>query len=80
MVCDTPPSQDALTREIWNSYLKEYKRYAPDTVIIKTRSEVKNKATQNWYVTLCHSKMHLHTDFGIPTSKIADMHQTQYCF
>ena len=31
MVCDTPPSQDASTHQIWNSYLKEYRRYAPDT-------------------------------------------------
>ena len=31
MVCDTPPSQDACTNQIWNSYLKEYRRYAPDT-------------------------------------------------
>ena len=31
MVCDTPPSQDASTNKIWNSYLKEYRRYAPDT-------------------------------------------------
>ena len=31
MVCDTPPSQDASTQQIWNSYLKEYRRYGPDT-------------------------------------------------
>ena len=31
MVCDTPSSQDASTHKIWNSYLKEYRRYAPDT-------------------------------------------------
>ena len=31
MVCDTPPSQDAFTHQFWNSYLKEYRRYAPDT-------------------------------------------------
>ena len=30
MVRDTPPSQDASTHQIWNSYLKEYRRYAPD--------------------------------------------------
>ena len=41
MVCDTPSSQDASTNQIWNSYLKEYKRYALDTIILKTRSEVK---------------------------------------
>ena len=31
MVCDTLPSQDASKLQIWNSYLKEYRRYAPDT-------------------------------------------------
>ena len=31
MVRDTLPSQDASTHQIWNSYLKEYRRYAPDT-------------------------------------------------
>ena len=31
MVRDTPPSLDASTYQILNSYLKEYRRYAPDT-------------------------------------------------
>ena len=31
MVCDTRPSQDASTHQIWDSYLKEYRRYAPDS-------------------------------------------------
>ena len=30
-VRDTPPSQDASTHQIWNSYLKEYRIYAQDT-------------------------------------------------
>ena len=30
MVRDTPPSEDAFTHQIWKSYLKEYRRYAPD--------------------------------------------------
>ena len=30
MIRDTPPSLDASTHQIWNSYLKEYRRYAPD--------------------------------------------------
>ena len=38
MVNNTPPSQDASTHQIWNSYLKEYKRHALDTLILKTRS------------------------------------------
>ena len=31
MVQDTPSSQDAPAHQIWDSYLKEYRRYAPDT-------------------------------------------------
>ena len=55
MVCDTPPSQDASTHQIWNSYLKEYRRYAPDmkrdgrkdiVITIKTKSEVKVTVTR----------------------------------
>ena len=90
MVRDTLPSQDASTHQIWNSYLKEYRRYAPDTKLdgrrtdwhfttIKTNSEVKVKVTETrkWYATLRHPKMHPHTKFGIPTSNnIGDMHRT----
>ena len=31
MVRDTPPSQDVSTYQIWSPYLKESRRYAPDT-------------------------------------------------
>ena len=126
MICNTPSSQDAFTHQIWNSYLKEYRRYAPDSmqfletrsevkfkvtvtqlwyatlrhpemhphtkfkipisnmryapdmIILKTRSEVKVTVTQKWYATLRHPKMYLHTKFGSPTSKnIGDMHRTR---
>ena len=81
MVHDTPLFQDASTHQIWNSLLKEYKSCAPDTIILKTRSEVKVTVAQKWYVTPRHPKMHLHTKFGIPISKnIGDMHQTQCSF
>ena len=81
IVCDTPPSKDANTHQIWNSYLKEYKRYAPDTIILKTRSEVKVTVSQKWFVTFRHPKMHLYITSGIPISKnIGDMHQTQCSF
>ena len=76
-------NRDAFTHQIWNFYLEECKRYAPDTIILKTRSEVKVKVTltRKWYVTLRHLRMHLHTKFGILTSKnIGDMHQTQSSF
>ena len=89
MVRDTLPSQDASTHQIWNSYLKENRRYALDTkrngrtdivMTLKTKSEVKVKVTvtRKWYATLCHPKIHPHTKFGIPTSKnIEDMHRTR---
>ena len=69
MVHDTPLSQDASTHQNWNSLLKEYMRYAGDTIIHKTRSEVKVTVTQKWYVTPRHPKMYLHIKVGIPISK-----------
>ena len=47
MVCVTLlSSQDAFRHQIWNSYLKEYRRYAPDTMqFLEIRSEVKFKVT-----------------------------------
>ena len=82
IVCDIPPYQDASTHQIWVSYLQESRRYAPHSMPIpETRSKVKVKVTQQWYVTLCHPKIHPHTKFRIPTSKnIGDMHQTQCRF
>ena len=47
IICETPPCQDAYAHQIWNSYLKEYKRYARNTKILTTRSEVKVTVTQN---------------------------------
>ena len=82
MVCDTSSSQDVFTHQSWNSYLKEYRRYAPDSMqFLETRSEVKFKdtVTQLWYVTLLHPKMHPHTKFEIPTSNnIRDMLWTRF--
>ena len=67
MICDTPPSQDAFTHQIWNSYLKEYRRYAPDAMpILETRSDIQVTVTQGKYVTLRHPNMHAHTKFEIP--------------
>ena len=81
MVSDTPPSKDAYTHQIWNSYLKEYWRYAPDSMQFpETRSEGKFKVTvtQLWYGTLRHPKMHPHTKIGIPISNnIRDVLRTQ---
>ena len=89
MVCDILPSQDASTRLILNSYLKEYRSFAPDLMpILEPRSEVKVTVTRKWYVTIRHfkmhshtklpSKMHLHTKFGIPTLKnVRDVLQTR---
>ena len=69
MVCDTLSSQDTFKHQIWNFYLKEIRRYAPDSMqFLETRSEVKVIVTQLWYVTLHHPKMHSHNKFEIPTS------------
>ena len=81
MVCDIPPSKDVSTHQIWNSYLKEYRRYAPDSMqFLETRSEVKFKVTVTrlWYATLRHPKMHPHNKFEFPTSNnIRDMLRTR---
>ena len=79
MVCDNPSSQDAFTHQIGNSYFKEYRRYAQDSMqFLDTRSEFKVTVTQLWYGTFCHPKMHPHTKFEIPTSDdIRDMLWTQ---
>ena len=46
MVSGTPPSQYAFTHKIWNSYLKKYTRYAPDSMpILETRSDVNVNVT-----------------------------------
>ena len=31
MAHDTPPYKDASIHKIWDAYLKEYRRYAPET-------------------------------------------------
>ena len=68
MVRDTLPSQDVFKHQIWSSYLKEYRGYAPDSMpILETRSEVKVAMTLGRYATLIHPKMRTHTKFGIPT-------------
>ena len=74
MVCDTLPSKVASTHQIWDSYLFLYKRYAPDTVFLKTRSEVKVTVTHKWYKTLHPPEMHSHTKIRITNSNnIRDM-------
>ena len=89
MSCDILPSQDASTHLIWNSYLKEYRSFAPDLMpILEPRSGVKGIVTRKWNVTIRHfkmhshtklpSKMHLHTKFGTPTLKnVRDVLQTR---
>ena len=79
MICYTLSSQYAFTHQIWNSYLKEYRRYAPDSMqFLETRSEVKVTVTQLWYTILPLPKTHSHTKFEVPTSNnIRDMLGTQ---
>ena len=53
MVCDILPSQDASTHLIWNSYLIEYRSFAPDLMpILETKSKVKVTVTGKWKVTI----------------------------
>ena len=71
MVCDTPSSQDTFEKQILNSYLKEDRIYAPESMqCLETRSEVKSKVivTKLWYATLCHPKMHSQTKLENPIS------------
>ena len=81
MVCTSLPSQEESSPQIWDSYIKKYRRYAPDSMqFLKTRSEVKFKVTvtQLWYTALRHLKMHPHTKFEIPyPNNIRDMFQTR---
>ena len=56
MLHDTPLFQDASTHQIWNTYLKEYKRYAKDTIILK---KGQCNSDRKWYATLSDPKMHL---------------------
>ena len=45
--------------QIWDSYLKKYRRYAQDRIILETKSEVyvNVRLTVKWYTTLRHPKM-----------------------
>ena len=78
MVHNISPSKDASVHQIGDSYLKEYRKYAPDLMpILEIRSEVKVTVTQTWNRALLHPKMHSHTEFEIPTSNnIRDMFRT----
>ena len=77
MIQNISPSKDASTgiHQIWDSYLKEYRRYAPDLMpILETRPEAKVTVTEKWDGTLLHPKMPSNTKFGIPTTNnIKDM-------
>ena len=61
-----------------DSYLKQCRRYATDTIILDMRSQVKVTVIQIWCVTHCHPKMHPYTKFCIPTSNyVEDMLRTR---
>ena len=69
VLCDPPSCHDASTHQIWDSYLKSYRRYTPEMISLEIRSEVNVKitVTPKWYPTLSYPKMHPQTRFGIPT-------------
>ena len=65
MVHDISPSEDVFIHQIKDSFLKEYRRYATDLMLIlETRSEVK--------VTVTQKRKGMHT----PPSRDAYTHQT----
>ena len=43
----TLPISKCNTHQIWNFCPKEYKKFAPDTIFLKTRSEVNVTVTPN---------------------------------
>ena len=51
MVRDTPPSQDASTHQIWNAYLKEYRRYGPDTKAGRTHGRTHGRTVRLLYAS-----------------------------
>ena len=54
---------------LWNSYLKEYRSYAPALMpILEIGSRVKITLIVKWHVIIRHSKVHSHPKFEIPTS------------
>ena len=48
------PSEMHLHTKFGSPTSKKNKRCAPDTKILKTRSEFKVTVNRKWYVTLCH--------------------------
>ena len=75
MVC-TLSSQDAPIHQILDSYLKKYRRYAPDAIILEIRSTVKVTVTPKWYETLCYSK-NSEYDQEIPQSQTTPWHREE---
>ena len=65
IVRESPPSQDASTHRIWDSYLKKRREYASGTIILESRLEVKVTMTDGRTDerTPCWSQYH-------PTDKV----------
>ena len=60
MICDTLSSQYAFTHQFWNSYLKEYRRYAPHSMQFRklghrssSRSQLPNYGTRHLLTSSC---------------------------
>ena len=67
-VCDTLQPQDVSTHQMWGSYVKLYRRYAPDMVPLELLPEIKVTVTHKQSGILSNPRMYLHTKFGIPMS------------
>ena len=62
--CPTLSDPKMYTHTKWDSYLKRYKRYAPDTIFLELRPKVKDTMTQKQYLILLKPKIYPHTKFG----------------
>ena len=74
-VCDTQRPQGVSSHQIWDPYLKQYWRYASDTIFLELKPEVMDPKI------VCNTqdpKVYPHIKFGIPTSNdIGDMLRTR---
>ena len=74
MLWNTSASKDVSIQQIWDSH-----EICSGPIILQTRSKVKVKVTQKWYLTFRHQKLHPYTKFGIPTfNNIRDMLRTRF--
>ena len=57
--------QNVSTLQIWDFHLKQYSRYAKDTIFLELRPEVKVTMIKKPYSTVYNPKIYPKTKFGI---------------